>query len=102
MLYITCLLLTEVITITCDPFRIREVEGSVVDFTCSFTTNSKRRLLMRLGKEGNPEKAEETTSLTKTIKLVRDLRRVACEVVDNTGVTWAVVYCSIGELKNYF
>lgn len=90
----------EVITVTCDPFRIREVEGSMVDFTCNFTTNSKRRLLMRLVREGDrSEKAEETTSLTKTIKLTKELRRVACEVVDSSSVTWAVIYCAIGKLS---
>ncbi|CAL8073618.1 unnamed protein product [Orchesella dallaii] len=85
----------EVITITCDPFRIREVEGALVDFTCSFNTNSRRRLLMRLGIENSAERAEETTSLTRTIRLTRDLRRVACEVIDNAGVTWAIVYCAV-------
>lgn len=69
----------------------------MIDFTCSYVSNTKRRLLMRLGKEGAQERAEETTSITKTVKLERDLRRVACEVLDSAGVTWAVVYCAIGK-----
>ncbi|ODN05050.1 Basement membrane-specific heparan sulfate proteoglycan core protein [Orchesella cincta] len=85
----------EVITITCDPFRIREVEGSLVDFTCSMTTNSRRRLLMRLGVENSAERAEETTTITRQIRLTKDLRRVECAVVDNSGVTWAIVYCAV-------
>lgn len=95
-------LFSEVITVTLDPFGIREYEGTQVDFTCTFTTNSKRTLLMRLSPEdqaSNSIKAVETNSLTKSYKLSRALGRIRCEIVDQSNLVWAIVYAAIRNKK---
>jgi hypothetical protein len=86
-----------VITVTLDPFWVRDCEGTEIDFTCTFTTNSKNRtLLMRLGLESDRGSiAEQVTSVSQTYSLTNPMGRIKCEIVDRSGMVWAQVYAAI-------
>jgi hypothetical protein len=90
----------EVFTITLDPFWIREIEGAEVDYECTFSTNSKRALRIRLRGENEASRIEavESRQISRTFKLTKAVGRIVCEVVDSANVVWAIVYGAIGKL----
>jgi hypothetical protein len=94
----------EVISVTLDPFWVRDCANTDIDFTCSFTTNSKRPLRIRLGLEGASGSSipEDVKSLSRTYTLTSSLGKVKCEVLDAYGTTWATVYAAISKKNASF
>lgn len=82
---------------TLDPFWVRDCEDTEIDFTCTFTTNSKRILMMRLGPESNAGYSSHVTSLSRTYTLNSTLGRIKCEILDQSDLVWATVYAATSE-----
>ncbi|OXA52032.1 Basement membrane proteoglycan [Folsomia candida] len=91
---LSCEVWTKVITVTLDPFWVRDCEDTEIDFTCTFTTNSKRILMMRLGPESNAGYSSHVTSLSRTYTLNSTLGRIKCEILDQSDLVWATVYAA--------